>query len=59
MIQINGKEISAAYVGKKVLSAVYVGAKMVWTSISSCFGLGYWKGDEPWNGTDAWNGGNK
>ena len=59
MIQINGKEISAAYVGKKVLSAVYVEAKMVWTAISSCFGLGYWKGDEPWNGTDAWNGGNK
>lgn len=59
MIQINGKEISAAYVGTKVLSAVYVGAKMVWTAISSCFGLGYWKGDEPWDGTDAWNGGNK
>ncbi|RJV03634.1 MFS transporter, partial [Bacteroides sp. AF32-15BH] len=26
---------------------------------SSCFGLGYWKGDEPWNGSDAWNGSSK
>ena len=55
MITIGGKEITAAYVGKRALSAVYAGARLVWSAISSCFGLGYWKGDEPWNGSDAWN----
>ena len=47
MITIGGKEIPAAYVGKRALSAVYAGARLVWSAISSCFGLGYWKGDEP------------
>ena len=53
MISIHGKEITAVYVGKRALSAVYVGARLVWSAISSCFGIGYWKGDEPWNGADA------
>ena len=52
-------EITAAYVGKRALSALYAGARLVWSAISSCFGLGYWKGDEPWNGLDAWNGSSK
>ena len=51
MITKGGKEITAAYVGKRALSAL--------SAISSCFGLGHWKGDEPWNGSDAWNGSSK
>lgn len=43
MITIGDKEITAAYVGKRALSAVYAGARLVWSAISSCFGLGYWK----------------
>ena len=58
MISIHGKEITAVYVGKRALSAVYVGARLVWSAISSCCGIGDWKGDEPWNGADAWNGSN-
>ena len=54
MITIGGKEITAAYVGKRALSAVYAGARLVWSAISSCFGLGYWKGDE--RGTDRTHG---
>lgn len=56
MIGIGGKTLSALHVGKKAVTAAYVGAKLVWELISSCFGLGHWKGDEPWNGADAWNG---
>ena len=59
MITKGGKEITAAYVGKRALSALYVGARRGWSAISSCFGLGDWKGDEPWNGLDAWNGSSK
>ena len=59
MITKGGKEITAAYVGKRALSALYAGARLVWSAISSCFGLGYWKGNEPWNGLDAWNGSSK
>ena len=40
MITIGGKEITAAYVGKRALSAVYAGARLVWSAISSCFGHG-------------------
>lgn len=38
------------------ISAVYVGAKLVWkliTSLSSCFGNGYWHRDEPYDDS-AW-----
>ncbi|MCS2406656.1 hypothetical protein NXY31_20905 [Bacteroides salyersiae] len=31
MITIGGKEITAAYVGKRALSAVYAGARLVWS----------------------------
>lgn len=58
------KEITALYVVwqvapvviKRAMTAAYKGERLLWTLVRSCFGLGYWKGDEPWNGTDAWNG---
>lgn len=57
MITKGNKETTAFYVGARAIAAVYAGARLVWELISSCFGLGHWKGDEPWNGADAWNGG--
>lgn len=58
MLRKGNKEITGIYIGRRMITAVYVGAKQVWSVISSCFGIGYWKGDEPWNGADAWNGSN-
>ena len=59
MITIGGKEITAAYVGKRALSAVYAGARLVWSAISSCFGLGYGNGDKQCLHPGAWNGSSK
>lgn len=59
MITIGGKEITARMWGNVPCRLSMPGARLVWSAISSCFGLGYWKGDEPWNGSDAWNGSSK
>lgn len=44
------KEIQEGYY---VLKGV---AKTIFEAISSCFGLGYWRGDKGWNGKDGWRG---
>lgn len=36
----NGKELKAKYWGAKAIQYIYMGSKLVWTSISSCFGSG-------------------
>lgn len=54
MIHYNGKEISAAYIGRRALSAIYAGSRLVWTAISSCFGSGFWRGEKPWSRQDGW-----
>lgn len=51
------REIVAVSLGRRAIAAVWRGARLVWEAVSSCFGRGYWKGDEPWNGADAWRGG--
>lgn len=48
------KEVTAIYVGKKVVSAVYRGAKLIWEAISSCFGKGFWNNSAPWSNQDGW-----
>ncbi len=47
MIQINGKDVSQI-VGNKIITAVYIGTKLVWQSIRSCFGSGFWINSSPW-----------
>lgn len=48
------KEINLAYYGRKAITAIYKGLKLIWQSISSCFGGGYWDNDKPWNNDDGW-----
>ncbi len=54
MIYREQKEMSARYLGAKAIEAVYLGARLVWESISSCFGSGYWIDNRPWSNTDGW-----
>lgn len=54
MIKIGSKDVSAIRIGNKVIVSVYKGATLVWQSITSCFGLGYWVNDYPWKNDGAW-----
>ena len=50
----DGKEITLIYYGRKAITAIYKGLRMIWQSIISCFGGGYWDNDKPWNNDDGW-----
>ena len=54
MIIKNTHDQSAEYFGSRAITAVYKGLVLVWTSILSCFGKGYWINDKPWVDSDAW-----
>lgn len=54
MIKIGSKEISGIGIGSKAIVAVYKGAQLVWQSVTSCFGSGYWINNYPWKNTDGW-----
>lgn len=54
MIQKNNIDLSARYLGNKVISYVYKGVQLIWSSISSCFGGGMWFNDRVWNNNDPW-----
>lgn len=49
-----GQELSQVYVGNKAVSAIYIGLRLIWESVSSCFGSGVWNDTKPWVDTDAW-----
>lgn len=53
----DGKAITLIYYGKKATTAIYKGLRIIWQSIRSCFGGGYWNNDQPWNNDDSWNNG--
>jgi hypothetical protein len=50
----NGKEITEVYHGNKAIMAIYSGARLVWETIRSCFGKGYWVNTLPWKNDDTW-----
>lgn len=54
MIIQDYKSQSQEYLGTRPVIAVYKGSQLVWTSVRSCFGKGYWINDKPWVDTDAW-----
>ena len=53
MITIGGKEITAAYVGKRALSAVYAGARLVWSVSDLDTGKATSRGTDRTHGTVA------
>jgi hypothetical protein len=50
----NGKDITEVYHGNKAIMAIYSGARLVWETIRSCFGKGYWVNTLPWKNDDTW-----
>lgn len=59
MIVFNGKEISSlSYSGHPTNERWYIDENrvphLVWQSVRSCFGAGYWSNDKPWINEEAW-----
>lgn len=54
MIEKNGKDITAVYLGEQAISAIYKGARLVWQAVRSCFGKGFWIDAKPWVNDDGW-----
>ena len=54
MILKYNKEITEIYIRKNTISEVYLGKFLIWQSIRSCFGSGYWINEKPWINTDIW-----
>lgn len=54
MISFNGKEISSIYINDKLIAEVYKNSALLWQSIRSCFGKGFWINDKPWDNKDGW-----
>lgn len=53
-IYINKKQIGTVQIHKAPMSYVFVGPTIVWQSIRSCFGKGYWINEKPWINVDGW-----
>ena len=54
MITKNFKDIIAIAKDSHTITAVYRGARLVWQSIRSCFGSGFWVNEKPWLNDEAW-----
>lgn len=54
MLNLGGHDVKLLYYGAKAVKAIYKGAMLVWSSIRSCFGNGYWASDQPWDNEDKW-----
>lgn len=50
-------KIVQVILNNKIATAIYLGVKLVWNSIRSCFGNGYWDNDQVWNNDESWNNG--
>lgn len=59
----NGEEISisAIHVVKDgvelIITSIYRNDQLLWQSVSSCFGAGYWRNDKPWKNDESWKNG--
>ena len=54
MIIKNGKEIIDYYHGKSQIMEIYRGKYLIYETIRSCFGKGYFINDSPFQNTDVW-----
>ena len=49
MIYINGKEVGAAYLGRKALSSIYQGAIKIWEAVQKV-----WRRKDIWKSNEKW-----
>jgi hypothetical protein len=54
MIIKGGHKIIDIYHGASPIIEVYYGKYLIWTTIKSCFGAGYWVNEYPWSNSEGW-----
>ncbi len=54
MINHNSKEIIDIKHDNKNIIFVLLGSEIVWQSVRSAFGKGYWVNEKPWINTDGY-----
>jgi len=42
------------FIGSKAVESIWLGATLIWTSITSCFGAGFWNNLLKWDNQDGW-----
>lgn len=57
MINNDGKNIIRIYFGDRLIKKIYSGVmtlKLIWLSVQSCFGSGYWINNLKWDNNDGY-----
>lgn len=54
MLYKGKKGITGISRGKRAMTALYKGVSLVWETVKSCFGKGYWINDKPWREDNGW-----
>lgn len=51
---VKGRDITALVIQEKQIAYFYIGDKLIWQSVRSCFGAGYWVNEKPWINEEGW-----
>lgn len=54
MIYKSNKEITGIHALGRVIVTLRVGTMLLWESVRSCFGKGFWINDKPWRDDNGW-----
>ena len=54
MLTKDKKEIAAIFVNGRPIAEIYKNSVLLWQSVRSCFGKGFWLNVKPWDNKDAW-----
>lgn len=54
MIIFKGKEITTLIIENKKIIYIFYGDKLLWQTVGSCFGAGYWINEKPFINEEGW-----
>lgn len=51
---IGKDKVDGMYIGKQAVDQLYYGAILIYQTIRSCFGRGFWINNKAWINKDSW-----
>lgn len=51
---IGKDKVDGMYIGKQAVGQLYYGAILIYQTIRSCFGRGFWINNKAWINKDSW-----